>query len=120
MEHVESKYQFTYESSLMESLQHIFCGLSGYFYLWILLSFISFDSFPVYTLGYITFLESHIHRYIVDNLIKLLRGVRDYSSHSFACLFSLMQQLTQELEQDETRSFRHQVGSPVTNSPPGR
>lgn len=31
-----------------------------------------------------------------------------------------MQQLTQELEQDETRSFRHQVGSPLTNSPPGR
>ncbi|XP_020416332.1 protein MEI2-like 2 isoform X1 [Prunus persica] len=32
---------------------------------------------------------------------------------------TLMQQLTQELEQDETRSFRHQVGSPLTNSPPG-
>eukprot|EP01018_Ginkgo_biloba_P009764 Gb_07771 [translate_table: standard] len=31
---------------------------------------------------------------------------------------SLMQQLSQELEQDETRSYR-QVGSPLTNSPPG-
>ncbi|ESR50425.1 hypothetical protein CICLE_v10030681mg [Citrus x clementina] len=32
---------------------------------------------------------------------------------------NLMQQLNQELEQDEARGFRHQVGSPVTNSPPG-
>ncbi|KAI9178470.1 hypothetical protein LWI28_026871 [Acer negundo] len=32
---------------------------------------------------------------------------------------NLMQQLSQELEQDEARGFRHQVGSPVTNSPPG-
>ncbi|XP_043702446.1 protein MEI2-like 2 isoform X1 [Telopea speciosissima] len=32
---------------------------------------------------------------------------------------NLMQQLSQELEQDETRSFRHQVGSPLANSPPG-
>lgn len=32
---------------------------------------------------------------------------------------NLMQQLGQELEQDEVRSFRHQVGSPVANSPPG-
>lgn len=32
---------------------------------------------------------------------------------------NLMQQLTQELEQDEARSFRHPVGSPVNNSPPG-
>ncbi|KAJ9685930.1 hypothetical protein PVL29_015017 [Vitis rotundifolia] len=32
---------------------------------------------------------------------------------------NLMQQLSQELEQDEARSFRHHVGSPVTNSPPG-
>ncbi|KAL2476593.1 Protein MEI2-like 5 [Abeliophyllum distichum] len=32
---------------------------------------------------------------------------------------SLMQQLSQDLEQDETRSFLHQVGSPITNSPPG-
>ncbi|KAM5580029.1 protein MEI2-like 2 [Rosa sericea] len=32
---------------------------------------------------------------------------------------NLMQQLSQELDQDETRSFRHQVGSPMTNSPPG-
>ncbi|GAV65177.1 RRM_1 domain-containing protein/RRM_2 domain-containing protein [Cephalotus follicularis] len=32
---------------------------------------------------------------------------------------NLMQQITQELEQDDTRSFRHQVGSPVANSPPG-
>ncbi|KAK7276769.1 hypothetical protein RIF29_17915 [Crotalaria pallida] len=31
---------------------------------------------------------------------------------------NLMQQLT-ELEQDETRTFRHQVGSPIANSPPG-
>lgn len=35
-------------------------------------------------------------------------------------MFSLMQQLTQELEQDDGRSFRHQVGSPIANSPPGR
>ncbi|KAK2989458.1 hypothetical protein RJ640_023616, partial [Escallonia rubra] len=28
-------------------------------------------------------------------------------------------QLSHELEQDETRTFRHQVGSPLTNSPPG-
>ncbi|XP_015880158.3 protein MEI2-like 2 isoform X1 [Ziziphus jujuba] len=32
---------------------------------------------------------------------------------------NLMQQLTQELEQDDGRSFRHQVGSPIANSPPG-
>ncbi|KAB1221455.1 Protein MEI2-like 2 [Morella rubra] len=32
---------------------------------------------------------------------------------------NLMLQLNQELEQDESRSFRHQVGSPVANSPPG-
>ncbi|XP_077250961.1 protein MEI2-like 2 [Tasmannia lanceolata] len=32
---------------------------------------------------------------------------------------SLMQQLSLELEQDETRSYRPQVGSPLTNSPPG-
>ncbi|KAJ0110413.1 hypothetical protein Patl1_01463 [Pistacia atlantica] len=32
---------------------------------------------------------------------------------------NLMQQLSQELEQDEARGFRHQVGSPLTNSPPG-
>lgn len=32
---------------------------------------------------------------------------------------NLMQQLSQELEQDETRTFRHQVGSPLANSPPG-
>ncbi|KAJ6730693.1 RNA RECOGNITION MOTIF-CONTAINING [Salix viminalis] len=32
---------------------------------------------------------------------------------------NMMQQISQELEQDEVRSFRHQVGSPVGNSPPG-
>lgn len=32
---------------------------------------------------------------------------------------NLMLQLNQELDQDETRSFRYQVGSPVANSPPG-
>ncbi|XP_068664968.1 protein MEI2-like 2 isoform X2 [Aristolochia californica] len=32
---------------------------------------------------------------------------------------NLMQQLSQELEQDESRGYRHQVGSPITNSPPG-
>ncbi|KAL7000689.1 hypothetical protein U1Q18_001842 [Sarracenia purpurea var. burkii] len=32
---------------------------------------------------------------------------------------NLMQQFSLELEQDEARNFRHQVGSPVTNSPPG-
>ncbi|PIA41410.1 hypothetical protein AQUCO_02200076v1 [Aquilegia coerulea] len=32
---------------------------------------------------------------------------------------NLMQQLSQELDQDETRSFLHQVGSPIANSPPG-
>ncbi|KAE7996292.1 hypothetical protein FH972_001025 [Carpinus fangiana] len=32
---------------------------------------------------------------------------------------NLMLQLNQELEQDESRSFRHQVGSPIANSPPG-
>ncbi|XP_062096536.1 protein MEI2-like 5 isoform X2 [Humulus lupulus] len=32
---------------------------------------------------------------------------------------NLMLQLNQELEQDETRTFRHPVGSPITNSPPG-
>jgi hypothetical protein len=37
---------------------------------------------------------------------------------SFIC--SIMQQITQELEQDEVRSFRHQVGSPVGNSPPSK
>lgn len=34
--------------------------------------------------------------------------------------FSLMLQLNQELEQDESRILQHQVGSPITNSPPGR
>ncbi|KAL2496665.1 Protein MEI2-like 5 [Forsythia ovata] len=32
---------------------------------------------------------------------------------------SLMQQLSQDHEQDDTRSFLHQVGSPIANSPPG-
>uniref|UniRef100_A0A6M2EZ78 RRM domain-containing protein n=1 Tax=Populus davidiana TaxID=266767 RepID=A0A6M2EZ78_9ROSI len=32
---------------------------------------------------------------------------------------NMMQQISQELEQDEVRSFLHQVGSPVGNSPPG-
>ncbi|KAA8526209.1 hypothetical protein F0562_008052 [Nyssa sinensis] len=32
---------------------------------------------------------------------------------------NLMQLLSQELEPDEARTFRHQVGSPLTNSPPG-
>uniref|UniRef100_A0A2P2MEN2 Uncharacterized protein MANES_17G065000 n=1 Tax=Rhizophora mucronata TaxID=61149 RepID=A0A2P2MEN2_RHIMU len=32
---------------------------------------------------------------------------------------NLMLQLNQEVEQDEPWSFRHPVGSPVTNSPPG-
>uniref|UniRef100_A0A5B7AHI7 RRM domain-containing protein n=1 Tax=Davidia involucrata TaxID=16924 RepID=A0A5B7AHI7_DAVIN len=32
---------------------------------------------------------------------------------------NMMQQLNQELEQDEARTFQHQVGSPLTNSPPG-
>uniref|UniRef100_A0A2N9EJK3 RRM domain-containing protein n=1 Tax=Fagus sylvatica TaxID=28930 RepID=A0A2N9EJK3_FAGSY len=32
---------------------------------------------------------------------------------------NLMLQLNQELEQDDTRSFRPQVGSPIANSPPG-
>ncbi|KAM7260435.1 hypothetical protein ACFE04_016176 [Oxalis oulophora] len=32
---------------------------------------------------------------------------------------NLMLQLNQELDQDETRGFRHQVGSPITHSPPG-
>ncbi|XWS30086.1 hypothetical protein CRYUN_Cryun24cG0088300 [Craigia yunnanensis] len=32
---------------------------------------------------------------------------------------NLMQQLSQELEQDEALSFRHHVGSPVATSPPG-
>ncbi|XP_008784396.2 protein MEI2-like 2 [Phoenix dactylifera] len=32
---------------------------------------------------------------------------------------NLMQQLTHELEQDETRVYRHHLGSPITNSPPG-
>eukprot|EP00262_Sarcandra_glabra_P006435 TRINITY_DN1874_c0_g1_i1.p1 TRINITY_DN1874_c0_g1~~TRINITY_DN1874_c0_g1_i1.p1 ORF type:complete len:879 (-),score=189.07 TRINITY_DN1874_c0_g1_i1:587-3223(-) len=32
---------------------------------------------------------------------------------------NLMQQLSQELEQDETRSYRPPVGSPIANSPPG-
>ena len=31
-----------------------------------------------------------------------------------------MQQLSQELEQDEARTFRHQVDSPVASSPPGK
>ncbi|PON41748.1 Splicing factor-like protein [Parasponia andersonii] len=32
---------------------------------------------------------------------------------------NLMLQLNQDLEQDESRNFRHPVGSPITNSPPG-
>ncbi|GLT52570.1 hypothetical protein SLA2020_259030 [Shorea laevis] len=32
---------------------------------------------------------------------------------------NLMLQLNQELEQDESHGFRHQVGSPIANSPPG-
>ncbi|XP_057956625.1 protein MEI2-like 2 isoform X2 [Malania oleifera] len=32
---------------------------------------------------------------------------------------NLMQQLSQELEQDEVRSFRHHIGSSIANSPPG-
>lgn len=30
-----------------------------------------------------------------------------------------MLQLNQDLDQDDARSFRHQVGSPIANSPPG-
>ena len=37
----------------------------------------------------------------------------------FLVLFSLMLQLNQELDQEESRSFRYQVSSPVANSPPG-
>ncbi|XP_044461733.1 protein MEI2-like 5 isoform X2 [Mangifera indica] len=33
---------------------------------------------------------------------------------------SLMLQLNQELEQDESRILQHQVGSPIANSPPGK
>ncbi|XP_022715662.1 protein MEI2-like 5 isoform X3 [Durio zibethinus] len=32
---------------------------------------------------------------------------------------NLMLQMNLELEQDESRGFRHQVGSPIANSPPG-
>ncbi|KAJ6838568.1 protein MEI2-like 2 isoform X1 [Iris pallida] len=32
---------------------------------------------------------------------------------------NMIQQLTQEMEQDDTRSYRHQIGSPITSSPPG-
>ncbi|XP_042434787.1 protein MEI2-like 2 [Zingiber officinale] len=32
---------------------------------------------------------------------------------------NLMQQVTHDLEQDEIRSYRHHVGSPIINSPPG-
>ncbi|XP_028548605.1 protein MEI2-like 2 isoform X2 [Dendrobium catenatum] len=32
---------------------------------------------------------------------------------------SLIHQLSQEIEHDEMRNYRHQVGSPLTNSPPG-
>ncbi|XP_020577379.1 protein MEI2-like 2 [Phalaenopsis equestris] len=32
---------------------------------------------------------------------------------------SIIHQLGQELEHDEMRNYRHQVGSPLTNSPPG-
>ncbi|KAJ8626860.1 hypothetical protein MRB53_020167 [Persea americana] len=32
---------------------------------------------------------------------------------------NLMQQLSHDLEHDENRSYRHPVGSPITNSPPG-
>ncbi|KAK7323812.1 hypothetical protein VNO77_27307 [Canavalia gladiata] len=32
---------------------------------------------------------------------------------------NLMLQLNQEIDQDESRSFRYQVGSPIANSPPG-
>ncbi|KAK4278967.1 hypothetical protein QN277_016736 [Acacia crassicarpa] len=32
---------------------------------------------------------------------------------------NLMQQLSQELDVDEARTFRHQVSSPIANSPPG-
>lgn len=39
---------------------------------------------------------------------------------NFDCLpFSLMQQLSHELEQNENKSFRHPVGSPIASSPPG-
>lgn len=32
---------------------------------------------------------------------------------------SLMQQITQDQDQDEARAFLHQVGSPLADSPPG-
>lgn len=34
-------------------------------------------------------------------------------------LRSLIQQLSQEQEQDEARAFLHHVGSPLADSPPG-
>lgn len=30
-----------------------------------------------------------------------------------------MQNLSQDLEQDDMRNFRHQIGSPIASSPPG-
>ncbi|XP_031284498.1 protein MEI2-like 5 isoform X1 [Pistacia vera] len=47
---------------------------------------------------------------------------RNFTSDSikaFGTTKSLMLQLNQELEQDESRVLQHQVGSPITNSPPG-
>jgi len=39
---------------------------------------------------------------------------------AYRCLVNLMQQLSQELEQDEARTFMSQVGSPIADSPPGK
>lgn len=37
----------------------------------------------------------------------------------FFFLFSIMFQMNPELEQDDYRSFLHQMSSPIANSPPG-
>jgi len=53
-------------------------------------------------------------------MAMLYISLNQYKTYDAYCLVSLMQQLSQELEQDEARTFRSQVGSPIASSPPGK
>lgn len=85
-------------------------------WIWQLSCNITFLKFQLKNMYIYIFVESLNYRYLADFVIKSGHRINVFY---FLC-FSLMQQLSQELDQDETRSFRHQVGSPMTNSPPGR
>ncbi|KZV52913.1 hypothetical protein F511_31507 [Dorcoceras hygrometricum] len=52
-------------------------------------------------------------------MLDILHVVSKVRGFNVLSVYSLMQQLSQDQEQDESLSFQHQVGSPLANSPPG-